>query len=138
EDSTTLPGLVTRDPLAPDSHKERGMWEIDTRQAGFDTLQRVELTVRIRPIKLAILGELVASGHLALDTALAVPTFSLVPDRCHTDAEVQQHADILIGAHTDCDPAAAQHTTTLIWERDQAQDGNRNFRQTVVRGAAAL
>jgi Cytochrome c554 and c-prime len=62
--STTLPGLVTRDPLDPAYHLERASWRLNAEQNTPDSITRVELTVRIRPIKLAVLNSLVASGHL--------------------------------------------------------------------------
>lgn len=135
--STTLPGVVTRDPQHPEFHRERRTWEMDTEQTAFDSIERVELTVKLRPIKLAVLAELVRSGHLERTLALNMPTFELIPARCHSRSEVEQYPDILVGARTDCDPKAPEHAHTLVWTRADATADNRNFRQTVIRAAPA-
>jgi hypothetical protein len=135
---SSLPGVITRDPLSPDYHVERRTWQLDTQQAAFDSITEVRLTVRLRPIKLEVLGQLVASGHLDADIAKQMPTFDLLPQRCHTATEAEQYADILVGANTDCEASSTLHATTLTWKRGDAVDGNRNFRRTVLAGAPAL
>lgn len=136
--STSLPGVVTRDPLSPDYHAERRTWQLDTQQSDFDSITEVRLTVRLRPIKLEVLSDLVSSGHLEAEVASRMPVLELLPQRCHTAAEVETHGDILVGAATDCDPTEPTHATTLTWRRDQAVEGNRNFRKIVLEGAPAL
>jgi len=61
----------------------------------------------------------------------------LLPQRCHTADEVAQFPDILVGAPSDCDANSPRHATTLTWRRDEAVEGNRNFRKIVLEGAPA-
>lgn len=138
ESQTSLPGVITRDPLSPDYHAERRVWQLDSQQQGFDSIVEVRLTVRLRPIKRAALWDLVSSGHLQAEIAQRMPVFDLLPQRCHPKSEVEAYPDILVGAATDCDPDAPLHATTLTWRRDEAVDGNRNFRKIVIDGAPAL
>lgn len=138
ESQSSLPGVITRDPLSPDYHAERRIWQLDSRQQGFDSIVEVRLTVRLRPIKRAALWDLVGSGHLQAQVAQQMPVFDLLPQRCHTKAEVEAYPDVLVGVATDCDPEAPLHSTTLTWRRDEAVDGNRNFRKIVIDGAPAL
>lgn len=138
DSDSSLPGVVTRDPLSPDFHVERRVWQLDTRQLGFDSLVEVHLTVRLRPIKDAVMSELVASGHLSADVARQMPTLAVLPQRCHSARDAAQFPDILVGVQTDCDPNEPLHSTTLLWKREQAVEGNRNFRQVVLQGAPAL
>lgn len=135
--STALPGVVTRDPLSPDYHVERRTWRFDTNQAAFASLQEVQFTVRLRPIKLAILSDLVGRGQLAADIAARVGVLSVLPQRCYSAAEAQRHPDILGGVRSDCDDREPKHATTLTWTREQARAGNRNFRGIVLDGAPA-
>lgn len=137
ESQTSLPGVITRDPLSPDYHVERRSWQFDTQQADFDSIDEVRLTVRLRPIKREVLHELVTSGHLDGEVAARMSTFDLLPQRCHTADEVERFSDILVGAVTDCDAKSPEHATTLTWVREQAVPGNRNFRQIVIEGAPA-
>ncbi len=136
--STALPGVITRDPLSPDYHVERRTWQLDTQQGLFDAIDEVQLTVKLRPIKLEVLEDLVGSGHLDPAIAARMTAFSLLPQRCHSRQEVERHPDILVGTRTDCDPSEPVHATTLTWKREQAVEGNRNFRQVVLQGAPAL
>lgn len=136
--STALPGVITRDPLSPDYHRERRIWTLDTQQASPNSILEVRLTVKLRPIKLEVLEELVSSGHLAAEIAGRMETFSLLPQRCHTSEEVRNHPDVLIGVNTDCDPKEPAHATTLTWRREQAIIGSRDVRETVLQGAPAV
>lgn len=138
DSQTSLPGVITRDPLSSDYHVERRTWQLDTQRASFDSITEVRLTVRLRPIKLEVLTDLVASAHLDADVAARMPTFDLLPQRCHSPSEVEAYPDILVGATTDCDASATLHATTLTWKRDEAVEGNRNFRKIVLEGAPAL
>src|SRR5690606_21199252 len=88
ESRSSLPGVITRDPLSPDYHVERNTWLLDTQQPGFDSLLEVRLTVRLRPIKLEVLSDLVSSGHLDPEIASRMTVFDLLPQRCHTADEV--------------------------------------------------
>lgn len=137
ESQSSLPGVITRDPLSPAYHAERRVWQLDTQQQGFDSIVEVRLTVRLRPIKRAALWDLVGSGHLQAEIAQQMPVFDLLPQRCHTKAEVEVYPDVLVGVATDCDSEAPLHSTTLTWRRDEAVDGNRNFRKIVIEGAPA-
>jgi hypothetical protein len=136
--STALPGVITRDPLSPDYHRERRIWTLDTQQVSPNSLTEVRLTVKLRPIKLKVLEDLVTSGHLSLQIAGRMEAFSLLPQRCHTSEEMTSHPDVLIGANTNCDPTDPVHATTLTWRRDQAVVGNRDVRETVIQGAPAV
>lgn len=136
--STTLKGIATTDPLSPVYHRERSSWNLNTLSPNPDEIDRVELTVNLRPIKLAVLQSLVDSGHLDPAIAKNMPTLQLLPDRCYAPAEIEAHPDVLIGANTDCDPNAPQHATTLTWERQRALPSNRNFREIVIDRSPAL
>lgn len=136
--STALPGVLTRDPLSPDYHRERRTWTLDTQQTLPNSIVEVRLTVNLRPIKLEVLEDLVSTGHLSAEIAARMGTFSLLPQRCHTSDEVASHPDVLIGANTNCDPADPVHATTLTWRREQTVMGNRDVRETVLQGAPAV
>lgn len=136
--STTLKGIATTDPLSPDYHRERSAWDVNTLSSTPNEIGRVELTVNLRPVKLSVLKSLVDSGHLASAIAESMPTLQVLPERCYSQAEIDTHPDVLVGARTDCDPEAAQHATTLTWTRQDAVPSNRNFRETVIDQSPAL
>ncbi len=133
-DSTTIPGVITRDPLDPDFHAERRQWLFDSEQSGLDTIQRVTLTVRMRPIALAVLEDLVESGHLDADLMAEMPVIDLLPERCY-DAETRADlAGLLPPQECDDHPDRA---FTLIWDQADAVADNRNFRESRLDGAPA-
>lgn len=133
----TLPGVASRDPQSPDYHRERKTWVFDTVQFALDNVRRVELTVKIRPIKLAVLRDLEERGLLSSEVVEAMPTFELLPQRCHTRDEVERHSEILLGANVDCDATEPLHRTTLTWERSAVETATRNVRDIVLDGATA-
>jgi hypothetical protein len=136
ESSTSLPAAATRDPLDPEYHRERRIWTFNADQAGAAPLTRVTLTVRVRPIGLAILGDLVDSGHLSDEVVSAMPVIDVLPNRCYDEATVETHGDIIEQSRANCeDPDAAGHT--LLWLDSEANDDNRNFRVARVDGVPA-
>jgi hypothetical protein len=134
--STTLPGVATRDPLDPEFHRERRIWTFNTNQAGAAQLDRVTLTVRIRPIGLAILDDLVESGHLDVELARAMTVIDVLPDRCYDRETVERHPDVLAAVRAECeDPSTGEFT--LVWLASEANQENRTFRASRVDGAPA-
>jgi hypothetical protein len=82
-DARTIPAPVTFDPSSADAllhHVTRRFPR--TRTATIPgVVARVSVRVRLRPIGLDILGDLVASGHLDAALPDAMPVFDLVPNR---------------------------------------------------------
>lgn len=135
--SETLLGVASRDPQSSDYHRERKTWQFDTLQVAPDSVERVELTVKLRPIKLAVLRDLEGRAYLSSDVIAAQPTFALLPERCHTSEEIENHADVLIGARSECDPSQPLHRTTLTWDKDVVDAATRNVRDIVLNGSTA-
>lgn len=134
--STTLPSVATRDPLDPEFHRERRSWTFNTGQASLQAIDRVTLTVRIRPIGLSILDSLIASKHLDAAVASAMPVLAVLPDRCYDRDVVERHDDILTGARADCeDPERGEYT--LVWQASDAVPENPVFRASRVDGVPA-
>lgn len=133
----TLLGTASRDPQSPAYHRERKTWLFDAQQVALDNVERVELTVKLRPIKLAVLRELQAKGHLSAQVVDAMPTFELLPQRCHSLAEANEHREVLVGANTSCDPTLALHRTTLTWNRAEVARATSNVREIVLEGSTA-
>lgn len=135
-DSTTLPGVATRDPLDPEYHRERRVWTFNQDSASLSPIDRVTLTVRIRPIGLSILEDLVDSGHLDASYVEAMPVLDLLPNRCHDDELVNAYPDILVGSQAACDDAEVSDHT-LVWRDSEANEANRAFRVSRVTGVPA-
>lgn len=134
--STTIPGVITRDPLDPDYHRERIRYQFQTEQVGIDAIDRVTMKVRVRPIALKVLGDLVDSGHLEPDHVAAMPVTDVLPNRCYDQEVVQQFSDILGLGEDDCE-GETDGEFTLVWRRSQAQPENANYRETQLDGSAA-
>ncbi len=133
----TLLGVASRDPQSPEYHRERKTWLFDTLQVLVDNIARVELTVKLRPIKLAVLRDLETRVSLSSDVRDVMPTFEVLPQRCHTAGEIRDHADILIGAQAECDATQPLHRTTLTWDRSAVAAATRNVRDIVLNGSTA-
>jgi hypothetical protein len=79
----TIPAQVTADPSDPryySSHAFR-RFPRDPAQAIEGAPDRVSVTVRVRPIGLDVIDDLIASGHLDADYRTAIPTLDLLPHR---------------------------------------------------------
>lgn len=136
QSSTTLPGVATRDALDPEYHRERHIWTFNQEQAGATVLDRVTLTVRMRPIGLSILDDLVESGHLDPSFADEMPVIDVLPDRCYDAETVDRYGDVLAGVRAQCeDPSRGEFT--LVWLASEANEDNRTFRISRVDGVPA-
>ncbi len=135
ESSTTLPSVATRDALDPEYHRERRIFTFNTNRSSAQELDRVTLTVRIRPIGGPILEDLVQSGHLDESTAQAMPVIDLTPDRCYDSALVERYPDILT-SRSNCTGSDGDDNT-LVWRDSEANESNRTFRVSRVDGAPA-
>jgi hypothetical protein len=130
-ESTTLPGVATRDPLDPLYHRERRVWTFNQEAVSLQPIERVTLTVRIRPIGLAVLDDLVDSDHLDRAFLAAMPVLDVLPNRCYSDRLIEEYPDILAASRAACeDPEVSDHT--LVWRASDANDANRAFRLTRV------
>lgn len=127
ERSTTIPGPATRDPLDPEFHRERRVLRFDTNSTR--PLERVTLRVRVRPIALEVLDDLVLSGHLERRFVEEMPVLDVLPDRCY-EPELQDRYRGLVGA-ADCDDDP-DRAFTLVWHRARAVPGNRQYRESLV------
>jgi hypothetical protein len=130
--STVLRGTATRDPLDPRFHRERQRWLFNTQHAESVALERVTLRVRMRPVALDVLGDLVESGHLDEAIAEKMPVLNVLPDRCY-DAATREQFGALIGgsAARDCDNNPDREFT-LVWRRENAVEGNRSYRPSRI------
>lgn len=124
--STTIPGAATRDPLDPLYHRERARFTFPTNALD---LERVTLRVRVRPVALEVLSDLVASGHLDRRFLDEMPVFDVLPNRCYDEATRERYAALFSGARCDDDPDRA---FTLVWNRSEAVPGERNYRASVI------
>ncbi|HEU5076021.1 MAG TPA: multiheme c-type cytochrome [Polyangiaceae bacterium] len=134
--STTLPSVKTRDSRHPDFHRERRVYTFNERPVSIQTIVRVTLTVKLRPIAIEVLDELVASKHLDRAVADAMPVIAVLPDRCYDASLIERHPDLL-GARPVCSDAADDAGYTLLWETGRANDTEPSFRATRVDGAPA-
>jgi hypothetical protein len=134
--SSTIAGVATRDPLSPDFHRERRIWEFDADpQRTFD-ISRVTLLVRVRPIGLAILADLVASGHLESEVLSAMPVIDVLPERCVDDSLRERFPALAVGSER-CDDADPDRAFTLVWTRAEAERTSTRSRRTSLDGAPA-
>lgn len=129
-ESSVLPGVKTRDPLDPEYHRERQRFLFNDEQAGTGDIERVTLRVRFRPIALAVLDDLVSSGHLDQQIMDAMPVLDVLPDRCY-EPEVRQRYSALLGAAKECD-GNEDAGFTLVWDKGEAVAGNRRYRESRV------
>lgn len=127
ERSTVIPGPATRDPLDPAFHRERRVFTIDT--GSTRPLDRVTLRVRVRPIALEVLSDLVGSGHLDRSFLEAMPVLDVLPDRCYEPDVLERFRGLLGTAECDGNPDRA---FTLVWERSEAMPGHPQYRQSLV------
>lgn len=128
QSSTTLAGVATRDPLDPEFHREREIWTFDT--GANQPIDLVTLKVRIRPIGLDILQDLVESGHLDQAIADEMPVLDVLPNRCYSPELIEEYSDIL-SARTRCDDEFASEFT-LVWRNADANEDNRNYRPSRI------
>lgn len=85
----TIPGAVTIDSASPDyyiTHVTR-RFPRDTTISG--VVDRVTLRMRIRPMALEVLDDLVQTGHLAASVKDAMPTLDLLPNREISDVTLE-------------------------------------------------
>lgn len=134
--STTLPSVKTRDSRDPDFHRERRVYTFNERPVSIQTIARVTLTVKIRPVAIEVLDDLVASGHLDQAAADAMPAIAVLPDRCYDDSLIEEHPDLL-GARPACSTGDDDTSYTLLWEANRANESEPAFRTTRVDGAPA-
>jgi nitrate/TMAO reductase-like tetraheme cytochrome c subunit len=134
--TSTLPGRITNDPLDSNYHAERGSWRFDTGESAPNTIDTVDLTVHVRPIKWSVLNSLYESGHLSREVTPS--DLRVRPNRCYDADSLARFPDIVQAADPNCDPAAPEYQTTLRWRRTDAKSGTRGFRATELAGAPAL
>ena len=135
--STTLPSVKTRDSRDPEFHRERRVFTLNAPPPSIQQFDRVTLTVKLRPIALEVLDDLVASGHLDPAIADAMPVIAVLPDRCYEQSLIDEHPDLL-GARPGCGDASDPNGNfTLVWEASEANDTHPNFRTARVDGAPA-
>lgn len=136
--STTLPSVKTRDARDPDFHRERRVFSLNELPSGIQAIERVTLKVKVRPIALEVLGDLVDSGHLERDIADAMPVIDVLPDRCYDASLIEKHPDLL-AARLACDTQedADAGNYTLVWQANRANDSEPSFRTARVDGAPA-
>jgi hypothetical protein len=134
-ESNSLPGLATLNPLDPDFNQERRSWLLNASAAPSAPIDRVTLAIRVRPIALSTLDDLVQSGHLDTEVAEAVPVFTLRPNRCPDDTLLEEYPELLAQNET-CE-STADDEYTLTWDRARATSGNPTYRQTTLDGAPA-
>jgi hypothetical protein len=125
--STTILGAATRDPLDPQFHRERSVFDFDTNSS--KAIDRVTLRVRVRPIALGVLSDLVGSGHLDERFLADMPVLDVLPDRCYDKDVLDRYQGLLGSAECDGDP---DRDFTLVWHRDTAVAGNRRYREALV------
>lgn len=133
ERTTTIPGVITRDPLDRDFHAERRVLRFDSERADWPSIERVELRVRVRPIALAVLEDLVDSGHLEAAVLDEMPVLDVLPGRCIDEATAARF-DALVAAPARCDEDA---DFTLVWRREAASAEGPRSRRTTIEGAPA-
>lgn len=132
-ETTTIPGVITRDPLDPDFHAERRVLRFDVESIELGAVERVTLRVRVRPIALEVLRDLVATGHLDASLLEAMPVLDLLPGRC-VDSETRARFEALVAAPEDCADDAG---FTLVWTREAANATGSRSRRTSIDGAPA-
>jgi hypothetical protein len=129
--STTIDGPATRDPLDPQYHRERARFAFGTNALD---IARVTLRVRVRPVALAVLADLVESGHLDSRFLADMPVLDVLPNRCY-DADIRErYSEVFSAAGCDDNPDRA---FTLVWHRELAVPGERRYRETLVEGVPA-
>lgn len=134
--STTISGAITRDPLDPAFHAERKSFEFDAEQAELGSIDRVTLRVRVRPIALDVLRDLVDSGHLEPRFVEEMPVIDVLPDRCPDPDLVERYPGLVRSRH-DCDPSQPERQFTLVWERALAEATHSRSRRAAIRGTPA-
>lgn len=136
--STTLPSVKTRNSRDPDFHRERRVFSFNQEPSRIEAIERVTLTVKLRPIALEVLEDLVDSGHLERDIRDAMPVLEVLPDRCYDAPLIEKHPDLL-AARPVCDPDADSDdgNYTLVWRASRANDSEPSFRSARVDGAPA-
>ncbi len=136
--SNTLPSAKTRDARDPDFHRERRIFLLNEQPSSLEAIARVTLTVKLRPVALDVLDDLVESGHLDREIADAVPVIELLPDRCYDASVIEEHSDLL-GARPVCDATSdtADGNFTLVWHASRANADDASFRTARVDGAPA-
>lgn len=126
ERSTTIPGAATRDPLDARYHRERARF---TLRPNATEIERVTLRVRVRPIALEVLSDLVDSGHLDARFLDEMPVLDVLPNRCYDASTRERYSNLFSGARCDGDPDRA---FTLVWNRSGAVPGERRYRESVI------
>ena len=136
--STTLPSAKTRDVRDPDFHRERRVFKLNERPSSLLEFERVTLTVKLSPIALEVLADLVESEYLDADVAEAMPVIAVLPDRCYDLALSERHPDVL-GARPTCDRGAGDEDSeqTLVWRDSVANAQAPTFRSARVDDAPA-
>jgi len=136
--STTLPSVKTRDTRDPDFHRERRVFRLNERPSSLLQFERVTLTVKLLPIALEVMDDLVGSGYLDAQIAEAMPVLAVLPDRCYDPALSQRHPDLL-GARPACDVTADDDDLehTLVWHDSEANAQAPTFRSARVDDAPA-
>lgn len=136
--SSTLPSAKTRDARDPDFHRERRVFSLNEQPSSVQAIDRVTLTVKVRPIALDVLDDLVDSGHLDREVADAMPVIEVLPDRCYEASLIEKHPDLL-AARSACDAQedADAGNYTLVWEASRANASDPSFRIARVDGAPA-
>lgn len=136
--STTLPSVKTRDARDPDFHRERRVFRLNERPATLLEFESVSLTVKLRPIAVEVLADLVESGYLDADIAEAMPVIAVLPDQCYDPELSERHPDLL-GARPSCEAGAdaddLEHT--LMWRDSEANAAHPTFRSARVDDAPA-
>jgi hypothetical protein len=128
--SMLIPGRATKDPLDPLYHRERQIWTLNT-EGLTPGITRVTLRVRVRPIALEVLRDLVESGHLEQRFVDEMPVLDVLPDRCYPQEIRDAYAEIPDSPCTD------EAGFTLVWDDERANAETRSFRMDVVDGAPA-
>jgi hypothetical protein len=97
--SGTIPGPITADPKNPTFYRTHVARKFPRTGSISSALERVTVTVYLRPVGLDVLDDLIQSGHLDASVRSAMPTFDLIPNR-----------------HLAADPVLARlSTSTLEW-----------------------
>ncbi len=135
-ESTTIPGVATRDPLDPNFHIERTILRFDTEQVALGAIDRVTLLLRVRPIALEVLDDLVESGHLEQEIVDAMPVLDILPDRCLNQEMVDAFPE-LARRPQGCKGDDPDRDYTLVWEREEATVEGPRTRRTAIDGAPA-
>ncbi len=134
--TTVIPGVATRDPLDPNFHIERTILTFDTQQTALGSIERVTLLLKVRPIALEVLEDLVASGHLEQEVLDAMPVLEVLPDRCASE-DLAEQFPALVRRHKGCDEEEPDRAFTLVWERAVAEQEGSRTRTTAIQGSPA-